>query len=79
MDTTLLFDIYYGAVSLLSEGEHGFASKTSKIQRLDPLCFWVERENFFRLEKYLRQFELERALPKDSQKAPSFSYGDEWP
>ena len=63
LDTTLLFDIYYGAVSLLSEGEHGFASKASKIQRLDPLCFWVEREDFFRLEEYLRQFDLERALP----------------
>jgi len=62
-DSTRLIDIYHGAVSLLIDSENGFASKASKIQRLDPLCFWVERKDFFRLEEYLRQFNLVRALP----------------
>lgn len=63
LDSTRLMDIYHGAVSLLINSKNGFASKASKFKRVDPLCFWVEREDFFRLEEYLRQFELERVLP----------------
>ena len=63
LDSTRLMDIYHGAISLLINSENGFGSKASKFQRVDPLCFWVEREDFFKLEEYLQKFELERALP----------------
>lgn len=63
VDSTHLFDIYLGAISLLNESGNGFGSKASKYQRIDPLCFWVARKDFFRLEEYLNQFELKRALP----------------
>lgn len=57
-------EIYAEAVSiLLDRSEDTFFSKVSRRFRDDPLCFWVSRKDYFRLEKFFEPYDLETPLP----------------
>lgn len=50
---------------LIQEGQHRFHAKAARKMRADQICLWVSREDFFRLENYVRSMDqlLIKPLP----------------
>ncbi|WP_185752390.1 hypothetical protein [Butyrivibrio sp. AE2032] len=49
---------------LIDNGTHRFCAKTAIRERTDHICFWLGREDFFLLEKYVAKYDeiLEKTL-----------------
>lgn len=49
-------DVYIGAIEeLIRNGNNGFVSKVSKLSRGENICFWLKKNEFYILEKYMKQ------------------------
>ncbi|MDO4337639.1 MAG: hypothetical protein Q4C91_06060 [Eubacteriales bacterium] len=57
VEGTKLRKLFTGAMKILLErGTHSFAGKVSKKKRLEHMCFWVGRDDFFLLEEYFSEY-----------------------
>ena len=60
----MAWGVYSDAIRFLAEnGKHFFHAKLAKKKRLDHLCFWVTREDFFPFEEFIKTREQDLISP----------------